>query len=49
LTRQPYKDSKVKCDQLVEKIKINRNIELPKLDLLEQAYINSRLEQDLFE
>lgn len=44
LARQPYKDSKIKCDQIVKQL-IQNNIELPRLNLIEEAYVNSELER----
>ena len=45
LLRQPYKNSKSKCDEIIANI-INQtpNCILPKLDLMEESYINSKLE-----
>jgi hypothetical protein len=46
--KQPYRHSKIKCDNIVQQLMINKDIELPKLDLLEQAYINAKLGNDYF-
>jgi hypothetical protein len=46
--RQPYRHSKIKCDNLVQQLMISKETELPKLDLLEQAYINAKLGKDYF-
>jgi hypothetical protein len=45
LLRQPYKNAKSKCDEIINNI-INRtpNCILPKLDLMEESYINAKLE-----
>lgn len=43
LNNNPYKNSKIKCDQLVNDLQLNNEIALPKLDLLEEAYINAKL------
>lgn len=48
LMRQPYKNSKSKCDDIIAKIQVGNSVEMPKLDLLEQAYINAKLEMDYF-
>jgi len=48
LTKQFYKDSKIKCDSIVKQIITNSIDSLPSLDLLEEAYINSKLPQDWF-
>jgi hypothetical protein len=48
LSRQPYKDSKHKCDNLIEQLFKKNNIVLPKLDLLEEAYINAKLKWNYF-
>jgi hypothetical protein len=45
LEKQPYKDSKLKCDQIVQQM-INSPGYMPKLDLLEEAYINAMLRKD---
>jgi hypothetical protein len=46
--RQPYRNSKTKCDDLVQQLQIDKNFVLPKLDLLEEAYINAKLGQNYF-
>ena len=48
LIRQPYKDSKHKCDNLLERILTNNSVVLPELDLLEEAYINAKLKWNYF-
>jgi len=45
LTRQPYKDSKKFCDQLIKKIYQQELFVLPKLDLLKESYISGELEK----
>lgn len=42
LQKQPYKDSKKKCDALVDAI-IHNDIELPKITLIEESYVNAML------
>lgn len=48
LEKQPYKDSKNKCDDLVLKIQNNAMSYTPAVDLLEEAYINAKLKQNYF-
>lgn len=48
LLRQPYRNSKIKCDNIIQQLMINKDTELPKLDLLEQAYINAKLGRNYF-
>lgn len=48
LQRQPYKNSKSKCDQVIANIKLGLVDNLPSTDLLEEAYINSKLGYDWF-
>jgi hypothetical protein len=43
LDRQPYKDSKTKCDKIVAQLMEDPAIILPDVDLLEEAYINAKL------
>ena len=43
LDRQPYKDSKTKCDKIVSQLMEDPAMILPDLDLLEEAYINAKL------
>lgn len=49
LQRQPYKDSKIKCDAIVEKIQNNTWSHETAVDLLQEAYINSKLGWNYFE
>ena len=42
LSRQPYRNSKIKCDKIVENL-INNTTLLPKVNLIEEAYINAKL------
>lgn len=44
LKRQPYKDSKIKCDGLFDKIVQKHKFTLPTLTLLEESYLGARLE-----
>jgi hypothetical protein len=46
--KQPYRNSNTKCDNLVQQLQIDKNLMLPKLDLLEEAYINTKLGQNYF-
>jgi hypothetical protein len=48
LSRQIFKDSKIKCDKVIEQIVNGQTKELPSLTLLEQAYVNAHLSQDWF-
>ena len=48
-TRQPYRDSKQKCDRIVADIKSDKNIEPMKITMLEEAYINAALGWDYFQ
>jgi len=43
LDRQPYKDSKTKCDNIVAQLTADPAAILPDLDLLEEAYVNAKL------
>jgi hypothetical protein len=47
LQRQPYKNSKNKCDELISKIKLTQVVDQT-VDLLEEAYINTKLGWDYF-
>jgi hypothetical protein len=44
LQKQPYKDSKKFCDQLLEKIFNKEQFEFPKLDLMQESYLTAQLE-----
>lgn len=48
LIRQPYKDSKHKCDNLVEQLLTNNSVTLPALTMIEEAYINAKLKWNYF-
>jgi len=48
LKRQPYKNSKPNCDSIVEQIQNNKTTNLPKINLLEEAYINNKLGWNYF-
>ena len=48
LQKQPYKNSKVKCDQIVQQL-IDNNITPPKLTLIEEAYVNAMLKKQNYE
>ena len=47
LKRQPYKNSKNKCDTIIMQIQ-NNKVNLPTVDLLEEAYINAKLGWNYF-
>jgi hypothetical protein len=49
LTRQPYKDSKHRCDDLVKKIIGNEPLGLLNVTMIEEAYINAALGRDYFQ
>ena len=44
LEKQPYKNSKKVCDNIIEKIYQKNLIEFPKLDVLQESYIEAQLE-----
>jgi len=44
LKKQPYKNSKTLCDQLLEKIILKESIEFPKLDLMQESYLTAGIE-----
>ena len=44
LDRQPYKNSKSQCDDIIERIITGKNFELDGLDLLKESYISAKLE-----
>ena len=48
LIRQPYKNSKSKCDLIIMQIQHNKLVDLPKLNTIEEAYINAKLNQNYF-
>jgi hypothetical protein len=48
LQNQPYKKSKAKCDNIIMELKNNNLLQMPKVDLLEEAYINAKLGWDYF-
>jgi hypothetical protein len=47
LEKQPHKDAKSKCDQIVKEV-INGS-PLPEVNLLKEAYINAMLEEQGYE
>lgn len=49
LKRQPYKDSKLKCDDIVSRLRRNEPLGIEKITLLEEAYINAALGWDYFQ
>lgn len=44
LSRQPYKDSRAFCDQLITDIVSGKDFAIPKIDLLKESYISAKLE-----
>lgn len=48
LTKQPYKDSKVRCDKIVADL-IENNIPPPKISMMEEAYVNAMLRKNGYE
>ena len=48
LQKQIYKDSKLKCDKIIRRIQKNAIVQIPSLDLLEEAYINAKLGKNYF-
>lgn len=48
LQRQPYKDSKSKCDRIVQQLMANQ-IQPPELNLMEEAYVNAMLRKNGYE
>jgi hypothetical protein len=44
LTRQPYKYSKKICDDLLERLVLKEIFDFPKLDLMQESYIQAQLE-----
>lgn len=47
LERQPYKNSKLICDQLIQRICDQEKFDLPKLDLFQESYMWAHLERRL--
>jgi hypothetical protein len=45
ISRQPYRNAKTDCDQLLHKIYRKESFDLPALTLLQESYMNSCLEQ----
>jgi hypothetical protein len=45
VNRQPYKDTKSKCDLLVNQKLQDKNVILPELNVIERAYIDAQLEK----
>jgi hypothetical protein len=45
LAKQPYKDSKNKCDQIIKNVIENNMMNMPKINLMEEAYVNAMLEK----
>lgn len=44
LSKQPYKDSKKDCDQIIDNVYYGVNFTLPKMDLICEAYLSSQFE-----
>lgn len=49
INRQQYKNSKIKCDRIVTDIKNHKHLDLLKVTMLEEAYINAALGWDYFQ
>ena len=49
LEKQPYKDSKIKCDLVAKQLMCDSSLAPPKLNLIEEAYVNSMLEKHGYE
>lgn len=45
LRRQPYKDSKLFVDNILARLYNSESFELPKVNLLQESYINAKLEE----
>jgi len=48
LQRQPYKDSKSKCNEIIKEIRSNTMPNVSNVNLIEEAYINTKLGWDYF-
>ena len=48
LQRQPYKNSKVKCNTIIKEIQSNKSPTLDNINLIEEAYINAKLGWNYF-
>ena len=48
LQKQPYKNSKFKCNKIIEQIQNNKVLDLDNVNLIEEAYINAKLGKDYF-
>lgn len=46
LSRQPFKDVKIKCDSIVNQIENLKSIDLTNLNVIEEAYIEAQLEKN---
>lgn len=44
LSRQPYKHSKIYCDEILERIKKKEQFDFPTLDLLQESYLTAHTE-----
>jgi len=44
LSRQPYKHSKIYCDEILERIKNGEQFDFPALDLLKESYLTAHIE-----
>jgi len=44
LSKQPYRNSKIHCNQLIDQICQGKDFELPMLDLMQESYILAQLE-----
>jgi hypothetical protein len=48
LQRQPYKDSKFKCNEIIKQIRSNTTPNVIDVNLIEEAYINAKLSWNYF-
>jgi hypothetical protein len=48
LQRQPYKNSKIKCNTIIKEIQSNTTSNLDNINLIEEAYINAKLGWNYF-
>jgi hypothetical protein len=48
LQRQPYANSKVKCDKIIKEIQSGKSSNFDKLNVIEEAYVNAKLGWNYF-
>ena len=48
LQRQPYINSKFKCNKIIEQMQNNKVLDLDNVNLIEEAYINAKLGKDYY-